>query len=86
MKPQMNAQMMNSTGTGHGHQYRLRNLYTGEVWTNEKLPPLLKLLRMATDYTFKVPHGNKVRTLILEQGYCIIEYASIQYEVTIERW
>jgi hypothetical protein len=58
----------------------------GIVITNPKLPPILKELRERTGYQYKIPHGNKVRTLILEQGVCHIEYEEYQYDITIERW
>ena len=70
----------------HGHQYKCRNIHTGEVLMCEKLPPILKALREITGYTFKVPHGNKVRTMILEEGICVIQNGLDIYEVTIDRW
>ena len=70
----------------HGHQYMCKVLQTGEILVCEKLPPILKALREITDYTFKVPHGNKVRTLILEDGVCVIMNGNDIYEITIERW
>lgn len=51
-----------------------------------KLPPILKALREESGYQYKIPHGNKVRTLILEQGVCHIECGEYQYDITIERW
>ena len=51
-----------------------------------KLPPILKELREETGYQYKIPHGNKVRTLILEQGVCHIDCGKYQYDITIERW
>ena len=82
----MNEQKINTTKY-NGHEYRVLNVKTGLVTINEKLPPLLKMLREATGYTFKIPHGNKVRTLILEEGICyIINDGIVLYEITIERW
>lgn len=88
----MREQMMNTTtkmslvGT-HGHRYICKGLITGDVYTDDKLPRILKALRIATGYTFKIPHGNKVRTLILEEGICIITDNGVAlYEITIERW
>ena len=79
--------MLQKTNT-HGHKYICCVVGTGEIYEYEKLPRLLKRLREETGYTFKVPHGNKVRTLILEDGKCIIygNYGRKLYEVTIERW
>lgn len=79
----INARIHNGT---HGHQYKCRNIHTGEVLMCEKLPPILKALREITNYTFKVPHGNKVRTMILEEGLCIVQNGSDIYEITIDRW
>ena len=71
----------------HGHQYVCKEVKaTGVIYMNEKLPPILKMLRRDTGYTFKVPHGNKVRTMILEDGVCIIDDGEYRYEITIERW
>lgn len=82
----MNEQKMNLTGrVKPGHNYVCRNLITKEILRDPKLPPILKILRERTNYTFKIPHGNKVRTLILEEGVCRIEYPGIHYEITIER-
>ena len=78
-----NAKMHNEE---HGHQYECKILHTGEILTCEKLPPILKALRETTGYTFKIPHGNKVRTLILEEGMCRIETGDDIYEITINRW
>ena len=72
------------------HNYVCNDLVTGIVIRHHKLPLILKYLREETNYTFKVPHGNKVRTLILEQGICRIDYEFINikhhYEITIERY
>ena len=82
----MKEQKMNTNGE-HGHRYVCKGCLTGEVYTDEKLPPILKTLRIATNYTFKIPHGNKVRTLILEEGVCRIVYNGVTlYEITIKRW
>ena len=75
----------------HGHQYECKMIHKGEVgWYEilacEKLPPILKVLRDTTGHNFKVPHGNKVRTLILEEGICRIENGDDIYEITIDRW
>ena len=70
----------------HGHQYKCYSVRTRETIVCEKLPPILKALRETTNYTFKVPHGNKVRTMILEEGICIIQSTSDVYEITIDRW
>lgn len=70
----------------HGHMYKCRNIRTEDVIMCGKLPPILKALREITNYTFKVPHGNKVRTLILEQGVCIVANGEDTYEITIDRW
>ena len=85
MSKQMISSVKMHTGE-HGHQYECKALRTGEILTCEKLPPILKALREATGYTFKVPHGNKVRTLILEEGVCRIENGDDVYEITIDRW
>lgn len=85
----MNAQKKNFTDEKPSHEYVCKNLVTGTVYRSPKLPPILKMLRIETGYTFKVPHGNKVRTLILEQGVCRIDYMFISehhYEITIERF
>lgn len=90
----MSKQMMNSVKMHdgeHGHQYECKIIHNGEIpWyeilTCEKLPPILRALREATGYTFKVPHGNKVRTLILEEGICRIENGDDVYEITVDRW
>ena len=68
----------------HGHQYECKIIH--KILTCEKLPPILRALREATGYTFKVPHGNKVRTLILEEGVCRIENGDDVYEITVDRW
>lgn len=68
------------------HRYVCKVVPTGEVLSNPKLPPILKELRERTGYQYKIPHGNKVRTLILEQGICSIEYNKYRYDITIERW
>jgi hypothetical protein len=81
--------MKKSTSEKPTHEYVCKNLVTGTVYRNPKLPLILKMLREETGYTFKVPHGNKVRTLILEQGICRIDYMFItehHYEITIERF
>lgn len=73
----------------HGHEYVCTTIKQNnkvEVITSEKLPPILRKLRKDTNYTFKVPHGNKVRTLILEEGICIINDGNTKYEITIKRW
>ena len=72
----------------HGHEYVCEDIATGIVIVSNKLPPILKDLRIATDYTFKIPHGNKVRTLILEEGMCIIKdnEDTELYKITIKRW
>lgn len=79
--------MLQKTNT-HGHKYVCCVAETGEIYEYEKLPRLLKRLREETGYTFKIPHGNKVRTLILENGKCDIysNYRRKLYEITIERW
>ena len=80
---------MRITAKEHGHQYvckTIQGIANGEIRINEKLPPILKALRIETDYTFKIPHGNKVRTLILEEGICRIDGGEYVYEITIERW
>lgn len=85
----MNKQMMNSAivhEEEHGHQYVCKVVRTNEILACPKLPPILKALREITGYTFKVPHGNKVRTLILEEGICIIQNGLDTYEITIDRW
>lgn len=83
----MSKQTMNTYTRYNGHEYRVLEMGTGHVYTNEKLPPLLKKLREDTGYTFKIPHGNKVRTLILEEGVCHIYNGDIlMYEITIDRW
>lgn len=82
----MKEQMMN-TASEHGYRYICKCILTGEVYTDSKLPRILKTLREETNHTFKIPHGNKVRTLILEQGICEIKYEGMAlYEITIERW
>lgn len=82
----MNEQMIN-TASEHGHRYVCKGHLTGEVYIDSKLPRILKTLREVTNHTFKIPHGNKVRTLILEQGVCEIEYEGMAlYGITIERW
>lgn len=71
----------------NGHKYVCLNIKTGGVYENEKLPPILKILRTETNYTFKIPHGNKIRTMILEEGICIIYDGEKElYRITIVRW
>lgn len=85
----MGKQMINSVimhNGDHGHQYICKVIRTGEILACPKLPPILKALREVTGYTFKVPHGNKVRTMILEEGICIIHNGQDTYEVTVDRW
>ena len=80
-------QMTNTHTKYNGHEYKVLEVGTGSVYINEKLPPLLKKLREDTGFTFKIPHGNKVRTLILEEGICYIYNGDIlMYEITIDRW
>lgn len=72
--------------TANGHKYICRILGTREVWYCDKLPPILKMLRKRSEDIYfvpKIPHGNRVRTDILETGVCRIEDL---YEITIERW
>lgn len=72
--------------TSGGHRYICRLLGTREVWYCDKLPPILKMLRKRSEDTYfapRIPHGNRVRTDILETGVCRIEDS---YEITIERW
>ena len=76
--------MMNTYG--HGHVYVCEVDPTGEVLENEKLPPILKVLRERTNYEYKIPHGNRVRTTILENGYCIIPGNGETYKITVRRW
>lgn len=68
------------------HRYVCKIIPTKEVLVGPKLPPILKELRERTGYEYKIPHGNKVRTLILEQGVCHIECGGYQYDITVERW
>lgn len=85
----MGKQMMNSViihEGEHGHMYVCNVIRTGETLSCPKLPPILKAIREVTNYTFKVPHGNKVRTLILEEGICVIRNGEDTYEITIDRW
>lgn len=91
----MKEQMMNMDiihKTEHGHRYVVKEIWCEHelpvIYTDIKLPPLLKKLREDTDYTYKVPHGNKVRTIILEEGICRIAVpdSGTIYEITIERW
>ena len=85
----MGKQTMNSVivhEEEHGHLYICKIIHTGEVLSCPKLPPILKALREITGYTFKVPHGNKVRTMILEEGICIVDDGAHIYEITIEKW
>lgn len=78
--------MSHQTNT-HGHKYICVSVETGIVYECEKLPPILKALREATGYTFKIPHGNRVRTMILEEGVCTIYNGDKRlYEITIDRW
>ena len=70
----------------HGHNYVCKSLKTGEQWCCVKLPPILKILRQESEDMYfgcKIPHGNRVRTDILESGICRIQDI---YEITIERW
>lgn len=69
-----------------GHCYVCEELSTGEVLCCDKLPPILKILRKNTGYTYQIPHGNKVRTMILEQGSCDIDAGIYQYRITVDRW
>lgn len=68
--------------------YRCETTSTGAYMESEKLPPILKALRNITEYRFKIPHGNKVRTLILEQGACCIvdPFTDEMYIITVRRW
>ena len=82
-----------STRRGNDREYRHRYVckVTADNGTHyfindPKLPRILKELRERTGYEYKIPHGNKVRTLILEQGVCRIEHNGYQYDITIERW
>lgn len=77
---------MKTNDKTYNHRYMCKVVPTGEVLSNPKLPLILKELRERTGYQYKIPHGNKVRTLILEQGVCHIEYGEYQYNITIERW
>lgn len=77
---------INTDIIANGHRYICRILGTRESWYCEKLPPILKMLRKRVEddyYAPKIPHGNRVRTDILETGVCRIEDL---YEITIERW
>ena len=85
----MSKQMTSSTimhEEEHGHLYVCKVIHTGEILSCPKLPPILKALREITGYNFKIPHGNKVRTLILEDGICIIYNGEDTYEITVDRW
>lgn len=62
------------------------SMSTGEIIASRKLPVILKRLREYTGYNYKVPHGNKVRTIILEHGVCRITDGNDIYEITIKRW
>lgn len=76
----MNKQMIN-----HKYVYKCEDMETGLIMTGVKLPPILKALREATNYTFKIPHGNRVRTFILEEGSCVIyDKGKILYIITME--
>lgn len=76
-------------GKTYSHRYVcVVTLANGEVdhyLSCPKLPPILKALREVTGYQYKIPHGNKVRTFILEQGVCHIECGEYHYNITIER-
>lgn len=77
---------MKTNDKTYNHRYMCKITPTQEVLECPKLPPILKALREMTGYQCKIPHGNKVRTLILEQGVCHIECGEYQYNITIERW
>lgn len=70
----------------HGHMYVCEIDSTGEVLQNDKLPPILRTLRERTNHEYKIPHGNKVRTMIIEQGACIITCNEEVYRITVKRW
>ena len=72
----------------HEHTYICYDLKTNEIIQREKLPPILKIIRIENDYAFKVPHGNRIRTMILEEGVCYIydDFGEQRYVITIERW
>lgn len=83
---------MVQTNDKYEHTYRCCVLSVGSevdhVYECPKLPVILKAIRIDTDNRFKIPHGNKVRTLILEQGECRIEDPETHemYVITIRRW
>lgn len=77
--------IMDVTPTGN-HEYKCKILGTREVWCCDKLPPILKMLRKRSEDIYfapKIPHGNRVRTDILETGVCRIDDL---YEITVVRW
>lgn len=77
----------------HGYKYKLSVTETNInetfiVMHSSKLPEILKKVRMDTNYMYKVPHGNKVRAIILQEGMCRLSIPDLQliYEITIMRW
>jgi hypothetical protein len=72
------------------HRYKCvyRNPITGEErhLTCEKLPPILKVIRREIKEMSTIPHGNKVRAIILEEGIYEFTNDNIVCKIIIERW
>lgn len=55
---------------------------------SENLQAIMKAIRTDTEHKFKIPHGNKVRAIMLEQGDCNIidPFTDNLYKISINRW
>ena len=63
--------------------YYARSLTTGEViYCDDSLIPIMARIRK----DIKAPHGNKVRTQIIEHGMCIIDGYGKKYKDTYYSW
>lgn len=77
------------------HKYVATNVDSGYQHKYDTLPDLMRFIRDRV----KIPHGNKIRTILLEEGvYCaqgkdrknrIDKYGDVvfhRYDITVERW
>lgn len=54
----------------------------------ESLQVIMRKVRDETGHKFKIPHGNRVRAIMLEQGICHIidPFTDILYNFSVRRW
>lgn len=58
------------------------------IHESENLQAIMRAIRTDTEHKFKIPHGNRVRAIMLEQGDCNIidPFTNILYKISVRRW